>query len=231
MQPNEIYRILREIGAGKLYHANSVSTSCTFLEEGGLLSRRYVESHELRQTPQPSDQIDKEYSIWDLIFLDHVDIHYQGGRKRGPNEYGPVLFIFGINILTSLPRGTDIRITKMNPTKWRGRTEQERWFHDLESLRAEIDINSFGQMLMIDTRSRKLDFPDQPVQILLDDPRRNISSGENAYNHAERKLRAAARVGGIRIDINPHNPECRPGCDCINKYASYSRSELDFWFA
>jgi hypothetical protein len=112
MQGNEVYGVLKQIGAVHLHHANSVNTSCTFLEQGGMLSREFVESHKLLQTAQSSDGVDKTYGIWDRIFLDHVDIHDRGGRARGANYYGPVLFIFDIEILHGLPEGTEILVAK-----------------------------------------------------------------------------------------------------------------------
>lgn len=71
-----------------------------------------MEKHGLRQTPQSSDATDKKYGIWDAVFLDHVDIHYRGGRKKGPNQYGPVLFVLSLDVLLRLPAGTDVRVTE-----------------------------------------------------------------------------------------------------------------------
>src|SRR4051812_37172943 len=103
MTPQEIHGVLVGIGATHLHHANTVETSCTFLEHNGLLSRGYVESNGLSQTAQDSDDIDKKYGIWDKVFLDHVDIHHRGGRVRGANYYGPVLFRFPVDYLLTLP--------------------------------------------------------------------------------------------------------------------------------
>ena len=82
MQAAEVYAVLRQIGVTQLHHANTVTTSCTFLEQGGLASRGFVEDRHLSQTAQPaSDEIDKRYGIWHDVFLDHVDIHYRAGLK------------------------------------------------------------------------------------------------------------------------------------------------------
>lgn len=50
MTNEEIKSILKEKEVKHLYHANTVATACTFLENGGLLSRGYVEDHDLFQT-------------------------------------------------------------------------------------------------------------------------------------------------------------------------------------
>ena len=39
MNPREVYDVLIKIGARTLHHANTITTSCTFLESGALLSR------------------------------------------------------------------------------------------------------------------------------------------------------------------------------------------------
>ena len=63
MTNEEIKSILKEKEVKHLYHANTVATACTFLENGGLLSRGYVEDHDLFQTSQMSD----EDEIWKIL--------------------------------------------------------------------------------------------------------------------------------------------------------------------
>ena len=69
MKPDGVYQVLKGIGATHLHHANTVTTSCTFLEHAALLSRDYVEKHGLAQTNQSSDEIDKKYGIWTAYLL------------------------------------------------------------------------------------------------------------------------------------------------------------------
>jgi hypothetical protein len=109
MESVEVYSVLKQIGATKIYHANTVLTSCTLLELGGLASRALVEAQGLPQTPQYSDGKDKEYKIWDGILVDHVDIH---NRARKRNQYGPVLFLLDLEWLLGLPDSTCVRVTK-----------------------------------------------------------------------------------------------------------------------
>lgn len=58
-----IIGILKNKGISHLYHANTVKTSCTFLRNGGLLSRGAVEKLKLEQSPQSSDEIDKKFDV------------------------------------------------------------------------------------------------------------------------------------------------------------------------
>ena len=149
MKPVDAYNILKQIGTTKLHHANTVTTSCTFLEQGGLLSRSYVENHNLTQTPQYTDAADKRYGVWNLIFLDTANIHYRGGRVKGPNQYGPVLFVLNIDALLWLPEGSDVSITKDNPSKWyEGQTDDQRWFQSMEEIQSYITDGKFrvGEM-------------------------------------------------------------------------------------
>lgn len=228
MNPKDVHRVLASIGANYLYHANSVSTSCTFLDNGALLSRGFVEDNGLVQTPQASDAGDKEYGIWHYVFLDHVDIHYRGGRTRGPNVYGPVLVKLDYNILLRLPAESEVFVTQCNPVYWSSLTEQERWFEDAEELSKNISQGDFNKMLVIKTPLAKLDLAGLDVEIFIDDPQRNLSNGTVAYNHAYQRVNAAASAGGLNYSINPH--ACRGNCSCIAKYADLEDPNFDSRF-
>lgn len=230
MQAAEVYAVLRQIGAIQLHHANTVTTSCTFLEQGGLASRGFVEDRHLSQTAQPaSDEIDKRDGIWHDVFLDHVDIHYRAGRVKGPNHYGPVLFILNLDILLGLPNGSDVRVTKSNPVHWfNGQPEVDRWFQTPEELAANLVFGNFDKMLVIRTPSTMIPFPDKRAQIALDDPKKKVSCGEDAYTRAFQRLMTAAAAGNVELTIAPH--ECRNDCTCLDKYASYSPAGMDLWF-
>ncbi|MGM0862145.1 MAG: hypothetical protein ACQEWH_15925 [Bacillota bacterium] len=111
----ELHSFLVQEGIKYLYHANTVQTACTFIEQGGLLSRGLVEDKYLIQTPQQSDKDDKAFNVWYDIFLDNHDLHASFNRQ---NKYGPVLFKISIDILKdkSIP---PIWITKDNPIFWK----------------------------------------------------------------------------------------------------------------
>ncbi len=232
MQGREVYDVLKNLKAAHpvhLHHANTVGTSCTFLEQGGMLSREFVDSHKLFQTAQSSDEVDKKYGVWDRIFLDHVDIHERGGRARGANYYGPVLFVFDLEILLGLPAGTEILVAKENPVDWKeNQPNSERWFETVEELSASLHFGDFKKMLMIKTPQGRLDFPNHAANIILDDPQRKLSSGEDAYTNALNRLNAAAGVGHINAAVTRR--VCQQGCACIQKYAARTVQYMDMFF-
>ncbi len=127
MQGADIYTVLKGKGIYRLYHANTVTTSCTFLKVGGLASRGYIEDRKLPQTSQYTDSLDKKFGVWYDVFADTVDIHERAGRIK-VNQYGPVLFIFDLEILKTLPTKSDVFITKKNPTKWTTREPDDKRF-------------------------------------------------------------------------------------------------------
>jgi hypothetical protein len=228
MQGTDIYDVLKKIKVPRLHHANSVTTSCTFLDQGGLLSRQFVEQHKLNQTAQSSDADDKKFGIWDRIFVDQVDIHARARKKKAPNEYGPVLFLLELDALLQLPAGTDVLVTKDNPIYWEGKPDADRWFQSTEELGKGMTLGTFGQMIMIRTPSGKLDFPNGYARIILDDPHRKLSSGEDAYAHAAERLRAAAEVGKINAAIERR--ECQADCICPKTYAAWKTQDIDLYF-
>lgn len=65
----QIYNLLKDRGVTQIYHANSLLTSCLFLQNKNLLSRGNVNKKELYQTPQYTDDIDKNVGVWDDIFF------------------------------------------------------------------------------------------------------------------------------------------------------------------
>lgn len=99
----EIYQILRDKGLQYLYHANTVSTSQTFIKQNALLSRGFVEENGLVQTDQKSDNEDKLYDVWNHVFLDASDLHSLYSRA---NYYGPVAFQIKLELFNSLTPNT-----------------------------------------------------------------------------------------------------------------------------
>lgn len=130
----EIYKILRDKGLQYLYHANTVSTSLTFIKQNALLSREYVESNNLIQTGQKSDSGDKKHDVWNHVFLDGEDLH---SRYRQENHYGPITFRFRLELLNS-PELEHIYITKSNPIYWKDSTPLEKKFYaDIDEIKTD----------------------------------------------------------------------------------------------
>lgn len=114
LNSTEIYAILVAKGITHLHHANTTTTSKSFITQKALLSRFKVEELGFEQTPQSSDEKDKKFGIYNDLFLDGLDLAVYFDKL---NVYGPVLFKFSIDMLL-LPEISTIRITKLNPHYW-----------------------------------------------------------------------------------------------------------------
>ncbi|HNP69286.1 MAG TPA: hypothetical protein PKH16_15375 [Aequorivita sp.] len=131
LSSKSIYNILKDKGVFYLHHANTVSTAITFIENNALLSRNYVELNGLFQSAQKSDSEDKLFDVWDHVFLDGEDLHK---RYKRANKYGPVLFRFKLDMLTS-PLLQKIYITKSNPWYWNKETTMgDRFYKSIEEV-------------------------------------------------------------------------------------------------
>ena len=229
LQGSDIYQILKRIGVTHLYHANSVITSCTYLEQCGIVSRGFAEDHKLPQSAQPSDELDRKYGIWHTIFVPHLDIHDRQGQTKAPNLYGPVLFVLDLDVLLGLPRGAELRVTKRSPAYWfDNEPDSARWFQNAEEVAQNFSPDDIHKMLAIQIPSGKLDFPNRRARIILDDPQRQLQSGVNAYTYAESRLRKAAAQSKVEVSIERR--KCQTGCICASKYAAWSTPVVDFYF-
>ncbi|MFL5349086.1 MAG: hypothetical protein ACJ8AT_30165 [Hyalangium sp.] len=101
-------------------------------------------------------------------------------------------------------------------------------FQSPQELAANLKYGDFDKMLVIQTPSEKIEFPDDFATILLDNPQRQVSSGADAYSNAENRLKAAAVSGGITVSIDQH--VCRSECICVQVYANHNQQKLDLFF-
>lgn len=213
MKGADVYRVLQNNRVTHLHHANTVTTSCSFLQCGGLASRGFVEKRGLTQTSQYTDEADKKYGIWNDIFMDGVDIHTRASRR---NLYGPVLFLLPADVLMRLPKGTEVIVTRKNPAKWSdGEQDSERYFQTLSELEAGYRYGNFGQHVIVRGPSGILPF-DAQIEILLDDPQRELKNGKDAYSSAKKKLVAAVSSHELKIDKR----ECSTVCKWVTQYSS-----------
>lgn len=167
-----------------LYHANTLATSITYLEQGGLLSRGEVDTRGLYQSPQKSDPIDKVVNVFNDIFLDTIDLHEYFNRQ---NHYGPILFCFEIDFLVK--EDFEVWITKNNPMYWNSTmSDKDKYFESVAELRNEWD-NYERQKKMLTIRNQN-----EPIlfeylnKVIVDDPRRKI--GETVlFNEAKNALK------------------------------------------
>ncbi|WP_018391830.1 hypothetical protein [Bacillus sp. 37MA] len=172
LNPLDLLDYLKSKDINFLYHANTVATAATFIEQQGLLSRGAVEDFGLYQTPQSSDAIDQKYNVWYDIFLDSVDLHKRFNRQ---NHYGPVLFKFDVDLLSSssLP---ELWVTKDNPIRWHdGQTDVDRYFQNFDEFKETYTKGAYREMITL--RFTKDAFPFEPYlkEIILDDPSVRIS--------------------------------------------------------
>ena len=171
LNPKELHTILKNKGIEYLFHANTISTSITFLKEKHLLSRKYVEENNLFQTDQYSDKKDKKHNIWDDIFVDAMDIHKTFNKD---NLYGPFLFCFDLNLLNSNDIDC-VRITRKNPVNWKPQENENDWYYtDLkdfeENYKKGNNSKDVGSMLIFPNTGGKIPLKPHLKKIILDNP-------------------------------------------------------------
>ena len=210
-------KILQAKGVDFLYHANSLTTSCTFLQQGALLSRGTVQKRHLAQTSQNSDQLDKRFGIWNDVFLDMVDIHARAGQR---NFYGPILFVFDLKLL-SIPPVRSIWITKKNPINWEPREQRRKRFYvSVEEFRVSYNLGDFGAMLVFRDIDGVLPLKGKLRKIVIDDPDTQFDvKGKtiSALNYAINAIRSAAKMSGLR-NLKIECRSCNTWCGCHQDY-------------
>ena len=165
------------------------------------------------QTAQQSDRVDKQYGIWFDIFVDSVDIHARASRA---NAYGPVLLVMDADIIKETYTGK-VWVTKLNPTKWAGRSHEERWFMSAEDLEQNFVRGRFDQMIVFRHSGGELPFSRHLKGIILDDPKLELpESGIDYYSMAYGALRLALTEG--RLDVPVRKRACTKLCGCRDYY-------------
>ncbi|WP_114940416.1 hypothetical protein [Mucilaginibacter endophyticus] len=209
-----------------LHHANSLATSITFFRAQGLLSRGFVESQNLFQTRQLSDDDDKNNDVWNDIFFDSRDLH---GHFPRQNLYGPILFKFNIDLL--LKEDLQIYITKSNPMFWDEKTKPEdKYFLDMDDVRDNWNKYEL-QRKMITVR-----FQDAPIdfehleKIIIDDPHVIIYGKTELLHEATRALNAELnKYPELKKLVELRN--CGGNCFCKTNYLNqYNASKLAKFF-
>ncbi len=214
-----LVNILRELGINFLFHSNSFPTSRLYIENNALLSREYVENNSLFQTPQRSDFKDKENGVWNLIFLNFVDIHR---NSRNACFYGPISFEFDINIIQE---ASYIYITKSNPEKW-----DKIWdvysMCELIKLKNESKLDRyffgcFDHMLMLKTETGLLQFDNYLHAIVID-----------RYKCTCRNLAIENLTKGVDTEVKEKITErvCETDCKCAAHYENYDNYKKVFSF-
>lgn len=205
---SNVFEVLSEKGVSELHHANSVVTACQFIRRKSLISRGNAERLGLSQSVQSSDDLDKRYSIWFDVFMDSVDIH---NRAKRANVYGPVLFVFDINVINRNKTGR-IWVTKENPTKWSNKLDCDRWFQSKKDLRDNFVKGRFDQMLVLRHCGGELTFGKNLKKIVLDDPCMTTAEDVDFYSMSFGALRLAMQDSGLEVPIERRS--CHRDCAC-----------------
>lgn len=129
---NTIYITLLKTDQNKdnifFYHANSVSTSIGFIKNKKIFSRDFGENSGFKQSEQSSDDLDRNFDIYNDIFFDNSDI-----AQRFTSSYGPITFVLKATAI--LEPDIEVRVTKKNPVYWKDSAE---YFEGLEELAEKI---------------------------------------------------------------------------------------------
>lgn len=209
MKVAEVKKVLIHKGVIELFHVNSVITSLTFINNGGLLSRETVEEYNLPQTDQKSDDIDKKFNIYNDIFFDSVDIHE---RAKDVNNYGVITFVYSVDVLDEVA-DYDICITQENPANWdEDIPYEERYFPDVDSLYYGFHKGDFGNHITVRNISKPISFQ-YLKKIIIDNPGED---GQKYFSPAYEAIKDSIENNNINVPIEIR--ECPPKCKCHQKY-------------
>jgi hypothetical protein len=224
LEAKRVFEILKQKGVAALYHANTVQTACSFLQQGSLLARGVVEERGLIQTPQASDESDKKHGIWYDIFVDAFDIHRKLAK---PNAYGPVLFVLDIELLSEISM-PPVWVTKTNPAHWGKDLNLDRYFATIEEFVHGYQKLETKQQFMLRHIGGVLTLAPHLRKMVVDDP--GVVVNEiNIYDQALGGLKASARAGGL-TNLPMERRQCKGRCACRELYKSMSKKHLTRFF-
>jgi hypothetical protein len=208
---DKVLPVLQKKGVTAAHHANTVRTSVAFLKAGGLLSRQ--EGEMVGQTSQYTDEKDKEFGLWDKVFIDTLNIHTRLKRR---NLYGPVCFVFDLRVLKDAAVEA-IRVSVKNPANWKDTDKtEERWFADANDLSTRFEQGSgFYNSVILTCRRGLLPFYPYLTKIILDDPRQKMP-GTDIDTFALVKTHLMASLGQGKVPIEWH--PCSYWCECPGAY-------------
>lgn len=223
---NNFHDALTENGIEYLYHANTVETAISYFRLGNLASREYLEKNTLPQTGQPmSDDIDKDYGIFNDLFLNFTDFHEY---FKKPNRYGPILFEFKLEEIFQLLINSKCiaNLTNTQPHKWRStKSEEERWTTD------------YNTRLIRPYSSGRLTWPDlviniEPPFLGMNLVNRMIIDGhpssKNFGSNFEKVIKDLMEKQGLNFPIE-HRECAIPACICKNVRSLDERRTKQFW--
>ncbi len=224
LEAKAVLEILRQKGVTALYHANTVQTACTFLQQGFLMARGVVEERGLVQTPQQSDESDRKHGIWYDVFVDAFDIHQ---KLRRVNAYGPVLFVLDVELLSRASMAS-IWITKSNPASWDKKALSNRYFSTIEEFRQQYRKHEPEQQFMLRHSGGLLRLAPHLLKIVVDDPEVRVNEVDT-YSQALGAFKASARGGGLG-GVVMERRQCKGKCLCKEQYKAMSKKKFNRFF-
>lgn len=213
----ELYNFFVEKEILALYHSNTVGTTITYLQNGGLLSRGAVEDKGLFQTYQKSDEKDKIVDVWYDVFLDTADLHTAFNQE---NFYGPILFELDRELIKD--ENFEIWITKNNPWFWNVNTSmEERYFQNVEELK-KLWHTIDRQRKMITIRNNHSPILFNYVRgVFVDDPQHTINIDNKdiiLFNSAKNEIIKNLSDDHILKGKFRPRTNCSRWCKCIKQY-------------
>jgi len=207
----QLKKILISKDINHLYHVNTVATSITYIQNGGLISRGAVEDKGLFQTPQESDEKDKEVSVFYDIFFDTDDIH---ARRKAVNFYGAITFEFSIDVLDSLGDKI-VKATKDNPIRWsKDMPEEKRYFTDEIPMSFEFHKGTFQQHITICDMHESLPFEPYLTRVLIENPKTEDTT------HFDKAYKAIHGLLQKRSLPDLEARKCPDNCGCHSTYTN-----------
>lgn len=125
------------------------------------------------------------------------------------------MFVFNTELINRSYTGRTW-VTKLNPTKWSGKSEKQRWFQEKEDLEDNLIKGTFDQMLIFRHCGGELPFKKFLKRIVLDDPARTSEEDVDFYSMAVGALKLA--MSDSDLDIPIERRVCRLGCKCNDNY-------------
>ena len=225
LNSKELYELFKENNIDHIYHADTVTTSKTFLSEKSFLSRNQLEKLNLPFTHQRTDTLDKKLGISKGIFLDFMDIHKE---RKDYNFYGPVLFKINLDILLNA-KFSKVLITKSNPQHWTPETpENQRYIESLSEFEENLEkltvFQNAGSMLIFfpDDEKMSLSFL---KEVLVDNP--DIRKAGKQISDVVAESLKEELVLPFYKEVQRKFRNCKKGgCNCVRSYSDIGKKEF-----
>lgn len=226
-----IYELLKKKGVETFHHANTARTSHTFIREGALLSRQYVEEHELLQTEQYTDDKDKVLGVWNCVFLDGTDLHKMFAYR---NKYGPILFHISLDVLLDSCFPT-VMVTRKNPASWT--TLDNNFYDSVNDLEKDYltgdKFRDGGIMFIFEKPANHMSLLKHCTKIIVDDPKVSFKCSDGSVKLVSdmaiqtiRDLLQENKLSHIPVEIR--HPDGR-ACNCYFQYSKLVPIHQEFF--